>query len=63
MNGHGDGEEAAPEQACLWCGRARQEFRPCCEQHPDRVVCRDTAGCTEYSLAQDNEINRRLGLA
>lgn len=55
-------EEAAPELACMWCERTGQEFKPCCDQHPDRVVCANTADCAAYSVAQSKEIERRHGL-
>lgn len=46
----------------MWCGRTGQPFQRCCDRHPDRVHCRDTTDCAMYSLSQDSEINRRMGL-
>lgn len=37
---------------CHYCGRDGQQLKPCCERHPDELVCADTAGCRDYLLGQ-----------
>jgi hypothetical protein len=37
--------------SCHYCGRTGQPMQPCCEQHPDDLVCADAKACLAYIVA------------
>jgi hypothetical protein len=37
--------------ACHYCGRTGQPMRPCCDLHPDDMVCAEGKDCLAYIVA------------
>jgi hypothetical protein len=55
--------EEAAAAACHYCGRSGQPLKPCCERHPDDLVCADVESCRDFLLSELQEQNARFDAA